>query len=381
VITRMVVGGAQENTLASCVGLRHHGYDVDLVTGPQTGAEGSLLEEVEKAGIPAQIVPSLRREPDLYHDFCAYRGLRKLFRHQRYQIVHTHSGKAGFLGRLAAKAARVPIIVHTIHGPSFYPDQNPIGNWLFTWAEKLVGECTSQFVSVADAMTEKYLGAGIGMPSRYVTIRSGMNIRSFTSAKPDTGLRASLGIADDDIVIGKVARLFDRKGHAYLFEAAPRIWAAHPNVKFLLVGDGKYRKRFERHVKKMGMRDQFVFTGLVPPREMPRYFALMDVLVHLSLREGLARALPQALAAGVPVIAFDQDGAREVCVHGETGLLVRAGDADGLYGAVLELLRDRKLAVSMGQRGRGLVSEQYSEERMVEQIDGLYQQLMKGWVG
>ena len=131
-------------------------------------------------------------------------------------------------------------------------------------------------------------------------------------------------------MVGKIARLFRLKGHEFLFEAAPRIVAAVPNVKFLLVGDGVYRERFEWRVAKLGLRSHFVFAGLVPPQEIPRYVASMDVLVHLSLREGLPRALPQALACGKPVVAFDVDGAREVCLDGETGLLVRVGEVNGV---------------------------------------------------
>lgn len=368
VITRLIVGGAQENTVATCAGLRRCGWDVDLVTGPQTGPEGSLA-----AGMPVTIIHSLRREPNPVFDALACRELYRLFRERRYDIVHTHSGKAGFLGRLAAKFAGVPVVVHTIHGPSFYPRQNPFGNWLFRWVEQIAGEWTTQFVSVAAAMTEQYLAAGIGAPNRYVTIHSGMDIAAFASASP-----AEIpGIAPGDLVVGKIARLFRLKGHEFLFAAAPRIVAAVPTVKFLLVGDGIYRQRFEREVDRHGLRDRFVFTGLVPPVEIPCYVARMDVLAHLSLREGLPRALPQALAAGKPVVAFDVDGAREVCRDGETGFLVRAGDTTGLAEAVIRLLRDRALAGRMGARGRALVRQQFGEEEMVEQIAKLYRRLTR----
>ena len=375
VITRLIVGGAQENTVSTCIGLRKLGYDVDLVIGPQTGPEGSLYDQAKAAGVPMIIVEELRRAPNPLHDLGAGVALRRLFVRKRYDVVHTHSGKAGFIGRVAAKLARVPIVVHTIHGPSFYEYQNPIGNWIFRWAEQVAGECTTQFVSVADAMTGQYLAAGIGAPDRYTTIHSGMNIDAFLDARRDDSLRESLGISPGDLVVGKIARLFRLKGHEFLFEAAPRIVAAVPNVKFLLVGDGIYRKRFERLATEMNLRGYFVFAGLVPPNEIPRYVASMDLLVHLSLREGLPRALPQALAAGKPVVAFDVDGAREVCVDGETGLLVRAGDVNGLANAVIRLLQDTALANRMAAQGRNLVKERFSEERMVRQLDELYRRL------
>ena len=375
VITRLIVGGAQENTVSTCIGLRKLGHDVDLVIGPQTGPEGSLHDQAKGEGVPIIVAEELRRALNPFHDLGACTALRRLFVGKRYDVVHTHSGKAGFIGRIAAKLARVPIIVHTIHGPSFYEYQNPIGNWVFRWAEQVVGGYTTQFVSVADAMTEQYLAAGIGRSNQYVTIHSGMNIDAFLSARRDDSLRQALGISSGDFVVGKIARLFRLKGHEFLFEAAPRIVAAVPNVKFLLVGDGVYRERFERRVTEMNLRGHFAFAGLIPPSEVPRYVASMDLLVHLSLREGLPRALPQALACGKPVVAFDVDGAREVCIDGETGLLVRAGDVNGLATVVIRLLQDKELANRMGGRGRNLVKERFSEERMVRQLDELYRRL------
>ena len=248
----------------------------------------------------------------------------------------------------------------------FHP--NPVGNWLFRWAEQVGAEWTTQFLSVADAMTEQYLAAGVGLPSQYVTIHSGMNIEAFLRAQPPAG--------KTELVVGKVARLFRLKGHEYLFEAAPSIVAAVPNVKFLLVGEGIYRERFERLAERMGLRDRFEFTGLVRPEEIPEYIARMDVLVHLSLREGLPRTLPQALACGKPVVAFDVDGAREVCIDGKTGFLVRAEDSAGLAAAVIRLLRDRELATRLGDQGRRLVREEFSEGLMVRRIEQLYQRLI-----
>jgi len=377
VITRLIVGGAQENTIATCIGLRERGYDVDLAIGPQTGPEGSLYEQARASAIPIVMIEELRRGPDPWLDFRACLALYRLFTERGYRIVHTHSGKAGFLGRLAAKLAGVPFVVHTIHGPSFYEYQNPLGNWLYRSAEQVAGEWTTQFVAVAQAMKEKYLAAGIGRSSQYSTVYSGMDVEAFVRAKPDPTLRAALGLSDNDLVVGKVARLFRLKGHEFLFEAAPQIIAAVPNVKFLLVGDGILRPKWERAARGMGLQDRFVFAGLVPPERIARYVAQMDVLVHLSLREGLPRTLPQALACGKPVVAFDVDGAREICLDGQTGYLLRAGDSYGLARRVTRLLEDRQLATTLGIRGRDLVKELFSVERMVQQIDGLYQQLEK----
>ncbi len=362
VITRLIVGGAQENTVATCRGLRQLGYECDLVAGPQTGPEGWL-----DAGLPVTVVEDLRREPNPLRDARACRELYRLFRQRRYDIVHTHSGKAGILGRLAARLAEVPVVVHTIHGPSFYRYQNPLGNWAFRWLEQVAAEWTTQFVSVADAMTEQYQAAGV--TGKFVTIHSGMNLEPFLNAPPPQGN-----------VVGKIARFFRLKGHEYFFEAAPRIRAAVPDAKFLLVGDGIYREKYERAARRVSGPagpSPFEFTGLVRPEEIPACVARMSVLVHLSLREGLPRTLMQALAAGRPVVAFDVDGAGEVCVDGVTGFLVRAGDSDGVAEAVIRLLQDKALAARLGARGRELVREEFSEELMVRRIHELYQQLRR----
>jgi glycosyltransferase involved in cell wall biosynthesis len=308
----------------------------------------------------------LHREPNPWLDVQAAFELARLFRKRRYEVVHTHSGKAGILGRLAARWAGVPVIVHTIHGPSFYPYQNPLGNWLFRWLEQMAAEWTTHFVAVADAMAGQYQAAGIA--GKYVTIRSGIDLEAFACATP---IELPAGP-----VVGKIARFFDLKGHEFLLAAAPRIVAEVPAVKFLLVGDGVHRERFEQRARQIGLRENFVFTGLVSPAAVPRYIAAMDVLVHLSLREGLPRALPQALAAGKPVVAFDVDGAGEVCRDGETGFLVRAEDVTGLAEAVIRLLQDQALAAKMGALGRQLVRQEYGVEMMVTRLEALYRQLL-----
>ena len=385
VITRLIVGGAQENTVASCIGLQKLGYNCELVTGPQTGPEGSLHDQVRAAGVPLIVMDELRRAPNPFHDVGAVHALKKLFADRQYDVVHTHSGKAGFLGRLAARWAHVPVVVHTIHGPSFYPYQNPLGNWLFRWAEQLAGEWTTQFVSVADAMTEQYEAAGI--TGQYVTIRSGMNLAPFLAVEPKNSCASdkwnerpahstiSPPGSPPDFVVGKIARMFRLKGYESLFAAAPQIVAAVPSVKFLLVGDGVNRPRYERWAERLGLRDRFIFTGLVRPEEIPGYVAQMDVLVHLSLREGLPRTLPQALAAGKPVVAFDVDGAREVCREGETGFLIRAEDSAGVAAAVIRLFQDRALAAKFGEQGRQRVRAEFGEEQMVRKLDELYRRL------
>jgi glycosyltransferase involved in cell wall biosynthesis len=189
-------------------------------------------------------------------------------------------------------------------------------------------------------------------------------------------MRSRLGIRDDEFVIGKVARLFELKGYEYVIEAAKRIRDAHPNVRFLFVGDGILREQLEAQARRLGVRDWILFAGLVPASQVPTYLSAMDALVHASLREGLARVLPQALLAGKPVVSFDVDGAREVVLHGETGYLVPPKSVDGLVEALCALIEDPARAVAMAARGRELCRERFRWQTMVEQLDRLYRELL-----
>jgi glycosyltransferase involved in cell wall biosynthesis len=376
IITRLVVGGAQENTIATVLGLRRKsGVEVNLISGPTTGPEGSLESEVSKIPGLLEIVPELVRPVHPLKDWLALRRLEQILRQQKPDIVHTHSGKAGILGRLAARRAGVPVVIHTIHGPSFGSFQNAAANFAFRAAEKHAAHATSHFIVVADAMKEQYLAAGIGRPEQYTKIFSGFPLEPFLAAKNDPGLRGKLGIAPGDFVIGKIARLFKLKGHDDLFAVAPGLVRQNPKIKFLLVGDGEWRGRFENLAKTLGLEKNFIFTGLVPPDEVPQFVGIMDTLVHLSQREGLPRALPQALAAAKPVVAYDCDGAREVCLDGETGFLVQPGDLASLKHRLLQLAGDPALREKLGQSGSDFVRERFAVEKMVDAIYNLYMKL------
>jgi glycosyltransferase involved in cell wall biosynthesis len=320
-----------------------------------------------------EILPSLVRPLHPWKDMRAWQALTRRFRQLRPELVHTHSGKAGVLGRLAARRAGVPLIVHTLHGPSFGPFQGRLANSVFCAAERLAGRNTTHFVAVADSLIRQYLAAGIGVPEQYTRIYSGFPLQPFLQARNDPDWRQRWGIAPDEVVVGKIARLFKLKGHEDLIRAAPAILAQWPRLKFVLVGDGAWRNRWEREVKRLGVENHFLFTGLVPPAEVPRWVGIMDMVVHLSRREGLPRALPQALAAGRPVIAYDCDGAGEVCRDGETGFLLPPG-AD-IAPAVLALARDADLRRRLGEAGRAWVQQEFDVELMVERIWQLYQRL------
>lgn len=375
IITRLVVGGAQENTLSTLVGLRNRSdLELALISGPTLGPEGSLESEARQL-VPLTIIPELVRPVNPWKDVIAYRKLTQTLRKQRPDLVHTHSGKAGILGRLAARKAGVPAIIHHIHGPSFGPWQGAAANLLFTNAERIAGRVTDHFLCSAAAMSRLYLGAGIGRSENYTRVFSGFNIRPFLNARASDELRRSLGINEGDFVIGKIARIAPLKGHSDLVRTAALVLQQCPQARFLIVGDGRLRASMEAQVRSASLGSRFIFTGLIPPDDVPAHLAVMDCVVHLSYREALARALPQAFAAGKPVVAYDFDGADEVCLEGETGFLVERGDMEKAACRLIQLAQNPALRDRMGLKGRELVRESFTIEHMAETQYSVYRQV------
>ena len=385
IITRLVIGGAQENTLATIRGLlAKPDVEIKLISGPTTGPEGSLEDEARKIFPASQLstlnsqlefVPELVRPVHPLKDFIALRKLEKILRQQKPDLVHTHSGKAGILGRIAAKRAGVPIIVHHIHGPSFGNYQGALANKVFTAAEKYAARVTDHFFCSASAMTKLYLAAGIGKPSMFTRIFSGFDLQPFLEAQNDLALRKKLGLAENHFVIGKIGRIFKLKGHADLLAAFVKILPQIPHARLIFVGDGSLRGEIENQIRSLGLGGKVVFTGLVPPGEVARHVGIMDCLAHLSYREALSRALPQALAAAKPVVAYAFDGADEVCLENETGFVVRTGDTDAAAEKLLRLANDSEMRNRFGRRGQQFVRENFSVEKMVDDQYAVYEKL------
>lgn len=376
VITRLIIGGAQENTLLSCEGLHARGHEVHLISGPTHGPEGALTARAKEGGYHFEELPSLVRPVSPLRDFAALRSLRRRFEMLRPDVVHTHSSKAGVLGRIAADQAGVPAIVHTIHGMSFNRTQSDLVQSMYAVAERHCARRCHAIVSVADAMTRQALDAGVGEPSQFRTIRSGMVVEDFDPRNHcDRTLRREWGMDESHVVVGTVARLFQNKGYEQLIPIMASAAREEPRLRFVWIGDGARRAEYEAELRRRGLRDRVTITGLVPPSEMPRMLASIDLLAHTSQWEGLPRAVVQAMLMEKPAVSFNIDGAPEVVIPDETGTLVELGDQDGFAAAMIRLARDDELRQRLGATGRARCIREFDHRVMVEKLEALYADL------
>ncbi len=376
VITRLIIGGAQENTLLTCEGLHARGYEVTLISGPTRGPEGSLVERARRGGYRYIELPELIRAVNPWMDLRARRMLSGEFQRLRPDIVHTHSSKAGIIGRLAADYARVPRIVHTVHGMSFNRTQPRLVRTAYAYLERKAARVSDAIVTVADAMSAQMAAARICRPNKLLTVYSGMEVEQFTPrGELRAAARAAWGVRDDEIVVGTVARLFRRKGYEQLLPTMARAAARQPRLRFVWVGDGAQRGEYEAELSRLGLRQRTTLVGLVPPADVPRHMAGFDILAHTSQWEGLPRAVVQGLLMQVPAVAFAIDGTPEVVLDGRTGRVVPLNDLQTFAGALCDLAADAGLRRALGQAGRELCLERFDWRRMVAQLEGLYLRL------
>jgi glycosyltransferase involved in cell wall biosynthesis len=383
IITRLILGGAQENTLITCKLLAERGHDVTLITGPSTGPEGKLFDYIENSGFKVITVKHLIRKICPYSDILAYFELKKILKNLKPDVVHTHSAKAGILGRFAGYSVKakwdknLPMVVHTIHGLAFHPYQNQMLNKFYIAVEKTTGKRTDYFISVADAMTKQAQAAGIGTDKPFVTAYSAIEEDAFLNPIAEQErkeFRHKYGIADDAVVFVTVARLFELKGHDYIIESAKELSKRFENAVWLFVGDGSLSERYKEQVRELGLAEKVKFTGLLPPSKIPLAIQCSDILVHCSLREGLARTLPQAMLCSRPAISFDIDGAREV-VNDETGRLIEPENVEQLIDACAELIESKELREQLGLAGRDFVKEKFAPDTMVNTIEEVYRKI------
>lgn len=373
VITRLELGGAQQNTLFSVAHHDRSRFDVHLVAG----AGGILDDEaraIRDAGI--HLVPWLVHPIDPPRDAIALVRLVALFRELRPDLVHTHSSKAGILGRLAAVLAGVPRIVHTVHGWSFNPTQSPASRRLYVALERAAATVTDRIVVVAASDREKGLAARVGDPRRYRLLRSGIEPEIFEAgAARREATRAALGFGPRDRVVGMVACLKPQKAPLDFVRMADAARRRDPALRFIVAGDGDLRPEVEREIDARGLDGVIRLLGW--RRDVPDLLHAMDVFVLTSLFEGLPRTVLQAMAAGTPVVATAADGTSEVVADRITGRLVPPGDPAAIADAVLETLADPGEASARAARARQRLDAAFDIRGMVRALDDAYLDLLR----
>jgi len=361
--------------MLSCAIIDRDRFPSVLLTGPETGVEGELHTEALARGVTVWVEPTLVRRLSPWNDLRATWRLFRLMRRERFDIVHTHSSKAGIVGRLAARMAGTRVVVHTVHGWSFNPHQPWPVRTLYTWLERLCAPMAAALVVVGTPNVEAGLLRGIGRPNQYHLIRSGIEIEAYRDVPIGRDeVRERLGLPREAFVFGSVGRLGEQKSPLALLAAFERVAAACPGAHLVFVGDGPQREALEAAISRAGLVGRVHLVGL--RRDVPELLRAFDAFVLASRWEGLPRVFPQAMAAGLPIVATRVDGAADAVTPGENGWLVEVGDVAGLAERMAGLADDSTAARRMGEAGRARVDE-FSARRMVDQLEGLYARLSR----
>jgi len=384
VITRFDKGGSAENTFLTLRGLDGRRYEGFLACGspgryPISPAEERAVEEnlaaLAALGVEVITLPHLVREIRPLSDLRAFVSLLGLFRRLRPVIVHTHTSKAGILGRWAAWLCRVPVIVHTPHGHVFWGYFGPAETRLFILFERLSALVTHRIITLTEQERRDHLRFRIAPAGRFTVIHSGVDLSRLSPPDDETlaTVRAGLVIPPHGVIIGTVGRLTGIKGHDTLLEAAARIRAECDDLYLVFIGDGELREDLENRAKGLGLADRVVFTGW--RRDVAPLLALFDIFVFPSLNEGMGKAVVEAMAMGKPVVASRIGGIVDLVEDNVNGLLVPPGDPAALAEAVLSLLRDGKRRVAMGKEGLKRAVN-LGDRTMVERLGKVYEELL-----
>jgi glycosyltransferase involved in cell wall biosynthesis len=379
-ITRLIQGGAQQNTVLSCAAQVKAGHEVHLAYGPIYGPEGSLLEEAKASGAVLYEIKSMRRAVNPWRDLRCYFALRRLIREVQPDIVHTHSSKAGIIGRAAAWAEKTPTIIHTVHGLPFHDRQSALVHRVYVGLERWAVKRCHHLVAITPAMVEAFEAKGIAGRERFTVIPSGIEVEAFNVSDLSVAqAKQEVGFMSDSIVVGLVGRMDPLKGHLDLIGAmksvVPRskLW-----VNCTFVGDGWYMDQVRQVIREGDdfFADHFTFSGLVPLDKMKREYRAMDLVVLPSYQEGQSRVLAEALLCGCGIVAYDVGGIPSICIDGQTGKLVPVGDKQALADAIVWMIEHPDERRAMTERGRQLVREKFSAEYMTRELEKLYQRLL-----
>ncbi len=369
-ITRLDFGGAQQNTLHTCRELGRRGHDVILVAGPG----GMLDDEARASGVRYFPLPRLRREIRPFSDIMALRDVVAMLRRERPDVLHTHSSKAGALGRLAGRLARVPVVIHSVHGWAFAPRMPAAPRILYRIVEAACTPLADHVISVSRRDLDTGRALGLVREGRASVIRSGIALGDFSPHGPGRDrVRAEWGVGASDILVVSVANLKPQKGPLDFVAAAALAAREVPHLRFAFIGDGELRPRVEEAIAAAGLAGRFVLPGW--RRDVPEILRAADIFALSSLWEGLPRSVVQARASGLPVVATAVNGTPEAVLEGECGYLVPPGDPAAMAAALVRLARDPDRRRAMAAKAlEGL--EEFSDVTMVDAQEALYSRLL-----
>ena len=372
--SRLNIGGPSIHVILLTAGLAAKGYTTRLVVGMEAAHEGNLLDLAEAKGVTCETLASLGREVRPLQDLRALVRLYRLMRTFRPQIVHTHAAKAGLLGRLAARLAGVPVVVHTYHGHVLRGYFGPAKTEAFRQLEWLLGRSSDALIAVSPRVKQDLVELGVAASDRLRVVALGLELEGLAGPLPRGGLRRERAIPDDAPLIGMVGRLVPIKDVPTFLHAAAKVRQVTPEARFALVGDGEERVLLENLCARLGMAEAVTFHGW--RRDMLSVYGDLDVVVNSSRNEGTPVALIEALAAARPVVATRVGGTPDLLRGGEFGRLVAAGDASALADAILDTLDDRVAAEVRARAGQAHVLREHSAARLVADIDALYRELL-----
>lgn len=376
IITKLELGGAQQNTLFTVANLERSKYEPVLISG----TEGILVEDAKKLkDVKVYLITELVREIRPFKDVISFLKIRRILKELKKPrsniIVHTHSSKAGILGRWAARVAGINLIIHSVHGFSFNDYQPSFLRAFYIFIERVTSLVTTRFIAVSKANIEKGIAEGIFSKDKAVLIRSGIDIREFQEVKGDRmKKKEELGADARCPLVAMIACFKTQKSPLDFVKIARIVSDNISEIRFLLVGDGVLRSEIEELIKKLGMDGKILLLGW--RNDIPEILSCVDVLVLTSLWEGLPRVFPQAMASGVPVVATEVDGAPEAIKNGINGYLLPPKDINAMAEKVIYLIRHPEKAQEMGEKGKDLV-EEFDIWKMLAQQEELCASLLK----
>jgi glycosyltransferase involved in cell wall biosynthesis len=374
VITKLELGGAQKQLLNLIRGLDKEKFTPFLFTAK----EGLILNEtLSIPGLTVKTSKWLERPINPLKDFLALFEVYQFIKKNKITIVHTHSSKAGILGRLAARLAKVRFLIHTVHGWSFNDYQPLVLRRLFIFLERIVGKFTDRIIVVSYHDKEKGMNNGIGKEGKYVIIRYGIDYTEFR--KRNQNIRRELGINLDDLLVTNISCLKPQKSPLDFVKLSSLVNQNLPNVKFLLVGDGQLRENIEGFISRFGLKHNFILTGW--RQDIPEILSATDILVLTSLWEGLPIVALEAMAVGLPVVATSTGGVEEVVIDGETGFIVAQKDMYKMSERLATLLKDSDLKRRMGENAKNNLDSNFTIQEMVKNNQSLYENLITKGVG